>query len=100
MSNNKTVDYFITKNLNHHLSYERNDGNQKSSCCRRKTKMISQDEFMHTRLPLPLVKQRNSYTDTNTKQLSETHFYRNNYQSQFLYYLVIRIMLFTCIRFQ
>jgi len=81
MLNNKTFDYFITKNLNHHLSNERNDGNQKSSCCRRKTKMISQDEFMHSRQPLPSIKQKNFYTDTNTKQFSENHFHRKNYQS-------------------
>jgi hypothetical protein len=81
MLNTKTFDYFITKNLNHHLSNERNDGNQKSPCCRRKTKTITQDKFMHSRQPLPLIKQTNSYTDINTKQFSENNLYRNDYQS-------------------
>jgi len=65
----------------HHLSHEQNDNCRKGSCCRRKTKMTCQNDFLHNQQSLPLMKQKNCYTNTDNKQFSENYFRHNDYQS-------------------
>jgi hypothetical protein len=122
MPSEQTLEYFSTKNrptykqnfiLKHsdvqgidHLSNKQNDSFQKNPCCRRKTKMPTQNDSMHNRQTWRLIKQKNynmntddkiddtSYSDTCAQvtesspshskvyqQCSENQFRHNDYQS-------------------
>jgi DNA-directed RNA polymerase subunit N (RpoN/RPB10) len=63
--------------IDHSSEKQYNDG-QKRLCCRRKTKIISPNDFMHRQQPLPLIKRIKSYTDADNKQFLENPFHEKH----------------------